>query len=121
MEIDFSVLGKRISQRRHELWFKQCTVAEKAGISNNYLSNIENGKSIPSLQSFSDICIALSTTPDYFFLGTIRTDDAPKVLIDNLKLCNDEAIEMINDMVPKLDDKSPILMYNTHRKGGLLC
>lgn len=121
MEIEFSVLGKRISQRRHELRLKQCAVAEKAGISDNYLSNIENGKSISSLQSFSDICIALSTTPDYFLPETIRTDDAPKVLIDNLKLCNDEAIEMINDMVPKLDDKSPILMYNTHRKGGLLC
>lgn len=99
MEIDFSVLGKRIAQRRHELGLKQCAVAEKAGISNNYLSNIENGKSIPSLQTFSDICIALSTTPDYLLLGTIRTDDVPKVLIDNLKLCNDEAIEMVNDLV----------------------
>ncbi len=99
MEIDFNILGKHIAQRRHELGLKQCVVAEKAGISNNYLSNIENGKSIPSLQSFSDICIALSTTPDYFLLGTIRTNDVPKVLIDNLKLCNDEAIEMINDMV----------------------
>lgn len=99
MDIDFEVLGKRIARRRHELGLKQCIVAEKAEISNNYLSNIENGKSIPSLQVFSDICIALSTTPDYFLLGTIRTDDIPKILIDNLKLCNDEAIEMVNDIV----------------------
>ena len=75
MNIDFKLLGKRITQRRHELGYKQCTLAEKAGISNNYLSNIENGRSIPSLETFADICIALSITPDFLLLGTIRTNN----------------------------------------------
>lgn len=99
MKIDFCLLGRRISQRRHELGFKQCIVAEKAGISNNYLSNIENGKSIPSLETFADICLALSATPDYFLLGTMKTNAIPQVIFDNLRLCDDYSINLINDII----------------------
>ncbi len=99
MNIDFKLLGKRIAQRRRELGLKQCTLAEKSGISNNYLSNIENGRSIPSLETFADICIALSITPDFLLLGTIRTDNIPQSIISNLKLCNDESLSLIDDIV----------------------
>lgn len=49
MYIDFESLGKRIAQRRMALGYKQNELAEMADLSNNYLSNIENGHSIPSL------------------------------------------------------------------------
>lgn len=99
MKIDFSVLGKRIAQRRLETGYKQCTIAEKAGISNNYLSNIENGKSIPSLETFADICSALSTTPDYLLLGTLKANSIPQTIIDNIKLCDSESLSIINDII----------------------
>ena len=99
MKINFELLGKRISQRRHELGLKQCVLAEKSGISNNYLSNIENGRSIPSLETFSDICMALSITPDCLLLGTIRTDNIPQSIINNLKLCDDRSLRLIEDII----------------------
>lgn len=99
MKIDFTLLGKRIAKRRHELGYKQCTVAEKAGISNNYLSNIENGKSIPSLETFADICHALSTTPDYLLLGIIKSDNTPREILDNLGKCDEETLKTINDII----------------------
>ena len=99
MNIDFELLGKRISQRRHELGLKQCTLAEKSGISNNYLSNIENGRSIPSLETFFDICIALSITPDYLLLGTMRTDDISQSIINNLRLCDEYSLTLIDDII----------------------
>ena len=99
MQINFKLLGKRISQRRHELGLKQCVLAEKSGISNNYLSNIENGRSIPSLETFSDICMALSITPDCLLLGTIRTDDIPQSIINNLKLCDEKSLLLIGDII----------------------
>ena len=99
MKINFGMLGRRISQRRHELGLKQCVVAEKANISNNYLSNIENGKSIPSLDTFASICTALSTTPDYLLLGVIKTDNIPQSIIDNLNLCDEELFPVINDII----------------------
>ena len=86
MNIDFDMLGTRIKKRRRELNLKQNELSEMLGISNNYLSNIENGHSIPSLEVFSDICIKLKITPDLLLLGVIRVDNIPENIKDNLKL-----------------------------------
>lgn len=91
MYIDFDSLGKRIAQRRIALGYKQNELAEKADLSNNYLSNIENGHSIPSLTTFANLCIQLETTPDMLLLGTIKTNDIPQSIIDNIKLCDDNS------------------------------
>lgn len=99
MYIDFKSLGKRIAQRRIALGYKQNELAEKVDMSNNYLSNIENGHSIPSLTTFVNICMQLETTPDVFLLGTVKTNDIPQSIIDNLKLCNDQSLELIDEIV----------------------
>lgn len=99
MYIDFKLLGKRISQRRHELGIKQNELAEKSEITNNYLSNIETGRSIPSLEIFARLCIELNTTPDSFLLGTVKTDDVTQSIIDNLKLCDNNSIDLVDDFV----------------------
>ena len=98
MYIDFESLGKRIAQRRMALGYKQNELAEMADLSNNYLSNIENGHSIPSLTTFANLCLKLETTPDMFLLGTIKTNDIPQSIIDNLKLCNDKSLSLISDI-----------------------
>lgn len=99
MYIDFEYLGKRIAQRRIDLGYKQNELAEMTNLSNNYLSNIENGHSIPSLTTFATICSKLNTTPDMFLLGTIKTNDVSQSVIDNLKLCDDKSLELINDII----------------------
>ena len=99
MYINFRQLGKRISERRRELGYKQNQLAENAEISNNYLSNIETGRSIPSLTTFASICSCLNTTPDNFLLGTIRTDNIPQSIIDNLKLCSSENLLLVDDFI----------------------
>mgnify|MGYP002584919062 FL=1 len=45
-------------------------LAEKAELSNIYISHIENSRSIPSLETLMKICSALNTTPDELLLGT---------------------------------------------------
>lgn len=99
MYIDFDILGRRIAQRRIELGYKQNELAEMADMSNNYLSNIENGHSIPSLMTFAELCIQLKATPDSFLLGAIRTNNIPQSIIDNLKLCDEKSLYLINDII----------------------
>lgn len=99
MNIDFDMLGTRIKKRRRELNLKQNELSEMLGISNNYLSNIENGHSIPSLEVFSDICIKLKITPDLLLLGVIRVDNIPENIKDNLKLCTNKELKLIDGMV----------------------
>lgn len=99
MQIDFDSLGTKIARRRRELGLKQNELSEMLGISNNYLSNIENGHSIPSLEVFSDICIKLRITPDMLLLGVIRIDNVPENIKDNLKLCTNKELKFIDTMV----------------------
>ena len=104
MNIDFDMLGTRIKKRRRELNLKQNELAEMLGISNNYLSNIENGHSIPSLEVFSDICIKLKITPDMLLFGVIRIDNVPENIKDNLKLCTNKELKFIDSMIQSILD-----------------
>ena len=106
MEIDFKMLGKRIAQRRRDLGLKQNELAEMSDMSNNYLSNIETGRSIPSLTTFATLCKCLKTTPDNFLLGTIKTDNIPQQIVDNLKLCDEESLPLINDFIQLLINRN---------------
>ena len=99
MHIDFNELGLRIKKRRREFGLKQNELSEMMAISNNYLSNIENGHSIPSLEVFSDICIKLKITPDLLLLGVIRVDNIPENIKDNLKLCTNEELQLIDGII----------------------
>lgn len=72
MFVNYKEVGKRIAQRRKELKLKQCEVNELADLSDKYLSNIETGKSIPSIDVLMRICEAIQTTPDRILLGTTK-------------------------------------------------
>ncbi|MBP3938951.1 MAG: helix-turn-helix transcriptional regulator [Clostridia bacterium] len=69
-----NILGSRIMQRRKQLGIKQSELAELIGVSDNQISNIENGKSFPRLNSFIKICDILDCNSDYFLSGIIKKD-----------------------------------------------
>ena len=50
MELDYTKIGMRIARRRRALGLKQAQVEERAGLGYKYLSNIERGISIPSVE-----------------------------------------------------------------------
>lgn len=97
--INYKEIGKRIRICRKERNFRQNELAELTELSNNYLSNIENGHSIPSIEALLRICEALSVTPDFLLLGSAKKDDIPAEIFDNLRLCNSESLEIISDIV----------------------
>lgn len=70
MTIDYSAVGKRISLTRKNRGMTQEQLAEKAELSNIYISHIENSRSIPSLETLMKLCSALDITPDEVLLGT---------------------------------------------------
>lgn len=72
MELDYKAIGTRIAQRRKQLGLKQSEVEEAADIGFKYLSNIERGISIPSIEVIMRLALALDTTPDEFLVGTAR-------------------------------------------------
>lgn len=74
MGMDYQEIGRRIAGRRRSLGLKQSQVCERCEINDNYLSNIERARSIPSLDVLMRLAAALDTTPDEFLVGTARRE-----------------------------------------------
>lgn len=76
MYIDYKLIGSRISALRRAKNWTQEKLAEKADLSNNYLSNIENNHSIPSLETLMKLCVALDVTPNDLLMGCSAQEKA---------------------------------------------
>ena len=70
LDIDYTALGKRIASLRRKRRLTQEQLAEKTELSTNYISHIENSRSIPSLETVMKLCAALEITPNELLLGS---------------------------------------------------
>jgi y4mF family transcriptional regulator len=64
-----STVGERIKKRRNELGWTQDQLAQKAGISKSFLSDLENGKRSVSADNLLEIARVLSLSLDYLMKG----------------------------------------------------
>jgi len=101
LQIDYSIIGKRIADIRKKQRLTQSQLAEKADISNNYLSHIETAKSTPSLETLINLCTALNVTPNEVLLGTKTTEKnyLNTDILDKLERCNTEQKQLIFDFI----------------------
>ncbi len=95
----YNEMGRRIKTRRKEFRMKQNELAERLGISNNHMSSIENGREKPSLDTLISICNELNVTPDYFLLGNIHANNVTKDIVEGLRLCSEEDIDLIRQFL----------------------
>lgn len=82
------IIGLRIMQRRKACGIKQAELAEAIGVSDNQISNIENGKSFPRLGSLIKICCMLDCSIDYLCTGIMKPNLSENIvqLIESLPL-----------------------------------
>ncbi len=66
-------LGKRIRQMRIDKELTQEDLAEKAGISVVYVSELERGLKSPSIEVFYHIALALDASADYLLRDVLPT------------------------------------------------
>jgi transcriptional regulator with XRE-family HTH domain len=64
-----ATVGERIKERRNELGWTQEVLAQKAGISKSFLSDLENGKRNVGADTLLEIARALSRSLDYLMEG----------------------------------------------------
>ena len=72
-------VGERIKARRGELGWTQESLAQKAGISKSFLSELENGKRRVSADNLLEIARTLSVSLDYLMTGTTTTTESAPV------------------------------------------
>jgi transcriptional regulator with XRE-family HTH domain len=74
-------VGDRIKKRRLDLGWTQDVLAEKAGISKSFLSDLENGKRNVGADKLLDIGRVLSLSLDYLMAGQATEISLPDVQI----------------------------------------
>jgi transcriptional regulator with XRE-family HTH domain len=69
----------------------------------NQISNIENNKSVPSVDTILKLSEVLKTTPDYFLLGINKDYDINEILssaiCQKILSCTDKQRKIINDII----------------------
>ena len=96
-------LPERLASLRMQKGVSARDMSLSLGQANNYINNIENKKSLPSMQAFFYICEYLNVTPQEFFdVGNTY----PKVLqefIAEVKKLDSQSMEYILGIMKKLN------------------
>lgn len=90
--LNYTALGAAIRKKRMERGWKIATLADKAGISEDFVGKIERATDIPSLQTVVAIANALEVGVDSLLRDDLNTVD--------ISLC-EELNDMLLGMSPK--------------------
>lgn len=69
MNLDAKAISQRIKQFRKDNGLTQQQFADKIGISMNFLSKIESGMKIPSIDVFVEIAVQFEVSLDWVIMG----------------------------------------------------
>ncbi len=105
MSIDYSIVGRRIAKCRKEMGLRQFEVAEKIGVNDKHISNIETGRCAPSLELIMKLCDVLQTTPNDILLGTEtpKDDITCEALTEKIAGLDRESMIILNSIIELLD------------------
>ena len=85
--------------------FRTGYVSLSLGQANNYINNVENKKTLPSMQSFFYICEYLGVTPQEFFDEGNPNPAAWKEFITEAKKLDSKAMSYILGIMKELNSK----------------
>lgn len=100
MKIDLKELGKRIKLTRKGQDLTQEMLAEKAGVSQHYIYEIEAGRKAMSIHSFASLTTALVVSADYLLFG-----DGQRIFdVDTPAHHNNQLMEIAAELNPSQRD-----------------
>jgi len=96
VDINYRIIGLNVSIHRHSLNWTQEQLAEKAGLSKQFVGNIECGRAIPSLKTVLSLCDALNVTPnDLLSLASTHDPNAPCTLREELHVFKESITDQL--------------------------
>src|SRR6184192_3067949 len=110
-------VGERIRQRRAELGWTQDQLAQKAGISKSFLSDLENGKRSVGAENLLDIARALGVSLDFLMTGQASQDQKTEVPIPAslARFAAEEGLSFRQTLM-LLDTQKQIVAHRSARK-----
>ncbi len=70
--MDYSALGKRIKNERHNVKLTQAELAEKANVTTAFIGQIERGERKLSIETLVDIACSLNVSTDFLLRGNME-------------------------------------------------
>lgn len=86
--MDFNTVGLNIRKLREKNHLRQEDLAEKIGMTANYIGLVERGERIPALPTFIDILNALGASADVVLADVLDDGYATKASLLGEKLSN---------------------------------
>ncbi|SDY25239.1 Transcriptional regulator, contains XRE-family HTH domain [Evansella caseinilytica] len=95
-------IGTRIRNIRLSKQMKLTEVARKANISQSYLSDIEKGRTIPSIEKLLAICSVLHISPGDFFGQSAPLPPDMLLLLENMKRLTPAERKYLNTFIAEM-------------------
>lgn len=99
-------IGKRLRKQREKVNLTREEFAEKAGISPQFLAEIENGKKGMSVATLYKICTNFNISSDYLLFGHLSSEnlsDSAKetihLLSEPYRTYTEDIIEIVNNII----------------------
>lgn len=98
-------IGQKFKEIRKKSGFTQENFSEKIGIEPSSLSNIENGKSFPSMQTVLKVMDNFEVTPDEFFNFEylVKDEELENKIIDIIKRQPIERKQLMYRIIKQFD------------------
>ena len=96
---------ERLAKLRTQKGVSARDMSLSLGQANNYINNIENKKSLPSMQSFLYICEYLGVTPQEFFDEGNPAPQALKEFIAEAKKLDSRSLSYILGIMKELNSR----------------
>jgi transcriptional regulator with XRE-family HTH domain len=105
MDINYKKIGARIAARRKQMELTQAEFAEKASLSQKYISKIESAtNNALSIKSVLQLCNAMDVSPSYLLIGA--NDDEPiagfSEVVHKLKMCDARQLRQVSKIIDAL-------------------
>jgi transcriptional regulator with XRE-family HTH domain len=98
-------IPERLAKLRTQKGVSARDMSLSIGQANNYINNIENKKSLPSMQSFFYICEYLGVTPQEFFDDGNAYPEMLSEFVSEAKHLDPRSMEYILGIMKELNSK----------------
>lgn len=104
--MDYQFIRQRITELREKKGVAEYKMSLELGHSRNYIQNISNGKSKPSIEEFLYICDYLGVTPSDFFDEQNERPILVQKVVNGLTGLSDQDVLLVLSLIDRLKNGS---------------
>jgi len=98
VHMHYWIIGRNIHECRKALHLTQEELAERAGICQQFLSRLERGKGVPSVETIMSLCDAMNVDSNRLLTRSATHDDNPPCRLRS------------EDLSPSVDDGASLIV-----------